>query len=165
MREGEGQPLQKICCPAIEYQILLYYYRSQAPIPSPWFRHKMSHPSELLPSVTTPPGLQQAPPPPRRQYYVDIPSPAPQPQLASAGLRFLVIGQQTFAGERSGSVESGDTVGAGLSQTHIFAGILQLMFISCAPGVTAACCMPVLVPGPLHSLVQVRWICCPVPVF
>ena len=89
-----------------------------SPNSQPLVSAQNENPSECLPSVTAPAGLHLL----LCRYSITT---QPQPQLASTGLRFLVIGHQTFAGEGSGSVESVDTV----SNTH-FAGIFQLLFIS-----------------------------------
>ena len=81
-----------------------------SPNSQPLVSAQNENPSECLPSVTALAGLHLL----LCRYSITT-----QPQLASTGLRFLVIGHQTFAGEGSGSVESVDTVGAGRSQTHI----------------------------------------------
>ena len=144
----------------LQLNILLYNSRLQisSPHSQPLVSAQNENPSECLPSVTAhraPAGLHLL----LCRYSITT-----QPQLASTGLRFLVIGHQTFAGEGSGSVESVDTVGAGLSHTHI----LQEFFNYCLYCISTKLkcyCSRLLHAGRLHSLVLVRWICCFVPVF
>ena len=93
----------------LQLNILLYNSRLQITIlnSQPLVSAQNENPSECLPSVTAhwaPAGLHLL----LCRYSITT---QPQPQLASTGLRFLVIGHQTFAGEGSGSVESVDTVG------------------------------------------------------
>ena len=90
----------------LQLNILLYNSRLQisSPHSQPLVSAQNENPSECLPSVTAPAGLHLL----LCRYSITT---QPQPQLASTGLRFLVIGHQTFAGEGSGSVESVDTVG------------------------------------------------------
>ena len=126
----------------LQLNILLYNSRLQisSPHSQPLVSAQNENPSECLPSVTAPAGLHLL----LCRYSITT---QPQPQLASTGLRFLVIGHQTFAGEGSGSVESVDTVGAGLSQTHI----LQEFFNYCLFTEPRCYCSRLLHAGPSQA--------------
>ena len=125
----------------------LFYKALKIPSPNsqPLVSAQNENPSECLPSVTAhwaPAGLHLL----LCRYSITT---QPQPQLASTGLRFLVIGHQTFAGEGSGSVESVDTVlvWAGLSQTHI----LQEFFNYCLFTEHRCYCSRLLHAGPSRA--------------
>ena len=126
----------------LQLNILLYNSRLQisSPHSQPLVSAQNENPSECLPSVTAPAGLHLL----LCRYSITT---QPHPQLSSTGLRFLVIGHQTFAGEGSGSVESVDTVGAGLSQTHI----LQELFNYCISTKPRCYCSRLLHAGPIQA--------------